>query len=222
MARTRALSPLEKEQVLSYFRATGSTRNYLLLRMLCATGFRIREALGLRIGDLALGQTVRTEITVERRRLKGGRSVYRRSVRSRRVVLTETLRQEWAAYLAERYAFGEWVRSDHLFQSRNGRNQPLSSNQAYDLIRAAADACGITGTIGCHSGRKTFAQEVYERTGHCLLKTQRALGHANVATTCAYLSVDDAEVDDAVRSLDDPLERVTQTFHCLGESSRKL
>jgi len=202
MARTRALSHSEKAVVLSYLRAKPNLRDYLLLRTLCATGFRIKEALSLRVCDVAIGQVIRSEITLDRKRMKGGRGDYKRSVRTRRVVLSDTLRKEWEVYLSERYTFRAWPGDEVLFASRNGENNPLSRRHAYEIIRGAARACGITGAIGCHSGRKTFAQEVYDRTGHCLMKTQRALGHANITTTCAYLFVDDADVDEAVRSLD--------------------
>jgi hypothetical protein len=50
--------------------------------------------------------------------------------------------------------------------------------------------------------RKTFAHGIYEKVDHDLVKTQRALGHANINSMVAYLGYEaDAEVADAILSL---------------------
>jgi site-specific recombinase XerC len=56
----------------------------------------------------------------------------------------------------------------------------------------------LTGTLGIHAMRKTFAHRVYENLSRDLVKTQRALGHANINSTVSYLSFADAEIDAAI------------------------
>ena len=46
--------------------------------------------------------------------------------------------------------------------------------------------------------RKTFADRVYEKLNHDLVKTQRALGHRNINSTVSYLSFREEEIDAAI------------------------
>jgi site-specific recombinase XerD len=46
--------------------------------------------------------------------------------------------------------------------------------------------------------RKTFANRLYERLGHDLFKTQKALGHQNVNSTVQYLHIAQAEINAAI------------------------
>jgi hypothetical protein len=49
--------------------------------------------------------------------------------------------------------------------------------------------------------RKTFAVAVHKQLGHDLRKTQLALGQSDINSTIKYLNVDQAEIDQAVRTL---------------------
>ena len=65
-------------------------------------------------------------------------------------------------------------------------------------MTAAYDTNGLIGKVRIHAMRKTFANRVYEKRNDDLLKTQRALGHASVASTVAYLSFREEEIDAAI------------------------
>jgi integrase len=52
--------------------------------------------------------------------------------------------------------------------------------------------------IGSHTLRKTFARLLYAALGHDLVRTSYALRHRSVATTVAYLSFHEEEVDAAI------------------------
>ncbi len=49
--------------------------------------------------------------------------------------------------------------------------------------------------------RKTFADKIYDRLGHDLIKTQKALGHKNINSTVSYLSFREEEIDEAILGL---------------------
>ena len=49
--------------------------------------------------------------------------------------------------------------------------------------------------------RKHFANKVYEKLGHDLVRTQRALGHKNINSTVSYLSYREEEIDAAILAL---------------------
>jgi integrase len=53
-----------------------------------------------------------------------------------------------------------------------------------------------------HSLRKAFGRDVYEATGHDLVATQHALGHASVQTTTAYLSADAGRITQAILGME--------------------
>lgn len=56
----------------------------------------------------------------------------------------------------------------------------------------------LTGKVGTHAMRKTFATRVYHQLNHDLVKTQRAMGHKNINSTVAYLSFVEDEIDQAI------------------------
>jgi len=55
--------------------------------------------------------------------------------------------------------------------------------------------------LAAHDLRRTFAQQVYEKT-HDLVACQKLLGHSSIETTRLYLEVDAASLRDAVEWLD--------------------
>ena len=48
--------------------------------------------------------------------------------------------------------------------------------------------------VAWHSMIKTFAQNIYQRVGGDLVKTQKALGHKNINSTISYLTCQDDDV----------------------------
>ena len=84
------------------------------------------------------------------------------------------------------------------FLSRKGVNRPITTVQVWRILHDAVVANELTGTLGTHTMRKTFAHRVYERLSRDLVKTQRALGHANINSTVSYLSCADEEIHAAI------------------------
>lgn len=193
----RPLSALEIDSLAREL----SARDGLLLRLGCATGFRISELLTLRVGDLYLGQEVRRELTIQRSSLKNGRGVHRKKIKSRRVVLGESIRQRLAEYLAITFGFIEPSPQQLMFGSRR-RGRCLGRKAYWKILYKAAERAGLNvERIGTHSMRKTFAAAVYLATGHDLLATQKLLGHQSPLTTASYLDVDEARLDRVVLAL---------------------
>jgi integrase len=99
---SRAFTTEEYEKILGRLRSTGRDRDALLLEMGSYLGFRISELLSLKVDDVAAAGVARNEIIVSRRNLKGGRGAHRRAVRSRRIVVPESLRHALTGYLQRR------------------------------------------------------------------------------------------------------------------------
>jgi site-specific recombinase XerD len=66
------------------------------------------------------------------------------------------------------------------------------------MLQRVYAACGLTGKLGTHSMRKTFARRIHAKLGRDLMKTQKALGHARVTSTVSYLSFAEEEIDEAI------------------------
>jgi len=104
-------------------------------------------------------------------------------------------------WLEELGKVAELTGETFIFRSRKGGNRPITRVQAYRILREACDACELTGKLGTHSMRKTFANKVYDALDNDLVKTQRALGHRNVNSTVQYLSFREEEIDEAILSM---------------------
>jgi site-specific recombinase XerD len=130
-------------------------------------------------------------VTVQRRHMK-------KKVEGRTVPLHPEAQEALQAWLTELAAEGLRLPSRYLFGNRKGVNRPISREHAWHLLTNAYATNGLSGTLGTHSMRKTFANGVYERLGHDLVKTQRAMGHKNINSTVSYLSFCESDIDEAI------------------------
>lgn len=158
------------------------------------TGFRISEILRLRRMDVVdhLG-TVRTSLSAG---AKGSCRSIPLSANARRTI------SDWLLAMDEQGRVG---RKEWLFIGQNGRR--LDRKQAWAILRKAVIQAGLSGRIGTHSMRKTFAARVHAyglnqvmagRKLDVMRLTSKALGHHSVEDTEAYLSFVESEVDEAI------------------------
>lgn len=195
----RPFTEQEYHRLCAHFTSTGHIRNRTLLVLGCGLGFRIRELLSLTVGHVWTGADIATEVTLARRSLKGGQGVHRRSIRSRRVVLSETIRSAIREHLA---VIGVDDLNRALFATARSDGRGMNPSQAYRILVDACVACGIDRTrVSSHSLRKTFVGRVYRASGFDLIKTQRIVGHSSPIITARYLETDSSDLDELVRSL---------------------
>jgi site-specific recombinase XerD len=64
----------------------------------------------------------------------------------------------------------------------------LQRGQAWQLLRDAAQAVGVTDPIGTHTLRKTFGYHAYQ-SGVDLAVIQQILNHSSPGTTLAYIGI---------------------------------
>lgn len=166
-------------------------RNFLLFVLGRLTGLRISELLSLRIKDVWQYSKPVSRVSVERKNTK-------KKVEGKTIVLNEVAKNAIEGYVK---SLGLVNGEDFLFKSRKGYNCHITKIQAYRIIKQAADSAKVSGKIGTHTMRKTFANQVYQKLGRDLAKTQKALCHKNIASTVCYLSVDDAEIEQAILAL---------------------
>jgi len=145
-------------------------RDRAVLELLYATGARVSELSGLRLGDLDLAQG---QLTVMG---KGSKErivpVHRKGIAVVRM------------YLATgRPMLARQDSDDHLFLSSRGR--PYSSDAIRRMFKRTLTCVGTIQSLSPHSMRHTFATHLVE-AGADLRTVQELLGHVALSTTQIY------------------------------------
>lgn len=149
-------------------------RDRALVELLYATGLRVSELVGLRVGDINL------RIGYLRCLGKGGRE--------RVVPIGRHAIAAVEQYLDTcRPALVRGADPARLFLTRTGR--PLDRTNAWRIVRRLARQAGLAGRVSPHTLRHCFATHLIEG-GADLRVVQDLLGHADVSTTQIYTHVD--------------------------------
>lgn len=194
MRGTRPFTDDEIEQISTSFEGRFARRDRAIFLLGLKSGFRISELLSLRISDLIQRGRLVDRVTVHRRHMK-------KRTEGRTVLLHPVAKSALTDWIDTAGAKLKLVPDSFVFQSRKGENKPITRVQFFRILARASAANGITGRLGTHSMRKTFANKIYEKLGGDLVKTQRALGHRNVNSTVQYLSFREAEIDEAILAI---------------------
>jgi integrase len=191
MIGSRPLTSDEITNVYNAFSGAYGMRDRALFVLGLKSGFRIAELLSLKVKDVWKDGQVVEAVSVARKEMKG-------KVAARRIPLNREeakVIEDWLGVL------GTHRPEAPLFESQR-KGRAISSVQAWRILERAYSAAGLTGKLGTHAMRKTFAHGVYEALAHDLVKTQRALGHKNINSTVSYLGFGtDAEINEAILSL---------------------
>ena len=97
------------------------------------------------------------------------------------------------------------LRGGWLFPGRNPV-EPLSARQFCRVVRAAAQAAGITKRVSPHTLRHSFATHLLEQDVDIRV-IQTLLGHAKLDTTALYTRV----ANSTIRAVTSPLDRLVQS-----------
>ena len=90
---------------------------------------------------------------------------------------------------------GEYLSTGtYIFKSRKGENRHITRQQAYRIIREAADKAGVMGCIGCHSLRKTFGYAA-RQSGAPTAVIMEIFNHSSYEITRRYLGIEQDEKD---------------------------
>ena len=157
-------------------------RNYCILRMMLNAGLRNSEVCDVRVGDLDL---------------TSGRLKVRGKGRKQRIVWVGEDDLEW---------LGKWMERRSTLPDPRGRlfstlkGGPVSPRYLQQMVKRMVARAGIEKEIHPHSLRHSFATDLYRKSKNLRI-TQKALGHASVATTEIYTHIVDDEMEEAMKSL---------------------
>jgi integrase/recombinase XerD len=150
-----------------------SLRDRALLELLYATGMRVSEAVALRINDV--------DMSTKRVFVVG------RDDETRRLSLASRAVEALSAYLDHgRDALLQGRAEQMLFVNQRGR--PLTRQGLWLIIKSYAEASGLGSDITPHTLRHSCAAHRLAQ-GAEPQQVRRLLGHANIATTQAYVDI---------------------------------
>jgi integrase/recombinase XerD len=169
------LSPAEVDRLLAASPETTpiGLRDRAMLELLYATGLRVSELIGLKIGDLQL--------------TAGYLTTFGKGRKERAVPVGEVALSVVSDYLHHGRPHLDKERgSAALFLNRNGKG--LTRQGFWKIIKRRALQAGISKNITPHTLRHSFATHLLEN-GADLRAVQTMLGHADIATTQIYTHV---------------------------------
>lgn len=152
-------------------------RNQMLWRVGCNTGLRISDIRILTAGDVR-GTHLVMRMTKTKKLI--------------RVPINPTLKKWLQSYIAN------LEDGDFLFSSREGWNKPLTRSRCYQIVRQAAEACGIP-RVGTHTMRKTFGYWFYKEKGD-VAALMELFGHSDPSVTLRYIGIIQADIDGLMKS----------------------
>ena len=202
-AGCRALTSEEVQELRNYFesRIGGEsdkfdlvTRNLSLIFFSLYTGFRISETLSLTVEDVYQFDHVTDSVYLKKCNTK-------KQVAGRTGVLNAKCQEILKHYLLH-YSMtnATTLISRPLFFSRKGG--ALGVWAAHKIFTDAFDAIELSGKMGTHVTRKTFASNVYKLVDRNIIDLQQAMGHQSIGSTQKYISADNEKVQSALLALD--------------------
>lgn len=179
MAQAKTLTTKELRRVLDHTATRRhAARNRAMILLTHWAGLRVGEVAALRIGDVIDGDgAVRSEIRLDAAQTKGKHA--------RKVFVGERTRRELMAYA--RTLAPKRTADAPLFTSNRGR--AFSANVACQTMNAIYAAAGVDGATS-HSGRRSFITTLASK-GIGVRVLASLAGHRSIATTQAYIDVND-------------------------------
>lgn len=157
----------------------GSIRNYMMFLFGIYSGLRISDILKFKVRD------VRGKDKIKLREKKTGKE--------KSFPINTKLKREIAKYVDGKKDY------EYLFPSRQGKNAPISRQQAYNIMSAAGKHFGLDN-LGTHTLRKTFGYHMYRQTKDAIT-IQKILNHASVEITLRYIGITQDTMDVAMKNL---------------------
>lgn len=87
---------------------------------------------------------------------------------------------------------------EYLFKSRKGENSPITTTQAYRIIKECGENIGLI-EIGTHTMRKTFGFFHYQQF-HDVALLQAIFNHSSPSITLRYIGINQEKIDASYRN----------------------
>ncbi|WP_198469009.1 tyrosine-type recombinase/integrase [Acetomicrobium sp. S15 = DSM 107314] len=168
---------------------------YLLFEFGIHTGLRVSDLRRLTFGDIieefkSGARRWRKEIWIlEQKTRKKGKA--RTITNRKRIIRIKGTELEYVIK-SQLSPISQWDLSEPLFPSRrlgeNGETRALGRIRIWEILRMAAEACGIEERVGTHTMRKTFGYHFYRKTRDIAV-LQKIFGHSTPEITLRYIGI---------------------------------
>lgn len=181
-----ASEPIRSKQNLhdmaDYYLRRGQLRNYALIILGAHTALRISDLLRFRWDDLCDFDKgcLRFHITI----------LEKKTGKTKTIALNKQAMKALKLYFYHK----PQNPNDFVFSNNRRDKAAISRVQAYRIIRAAADAVGVKGTVSCHSLRKTFGYHAW-KSGVPVPLIMDIYNHSSYDVTRRYLGINQDERD---------------------------
>ena len=152
-----------------------SERNYILFLFGINTGLRISDIIKVKVEDIHDGYIYIRE---------------KKTRKARQILITTTLKRDLDPFIKNKEGF------EYVFRSRKGRNQPITRQTAYAIIKQAAKECEIPD-VGTHSLRKTYGYHHYKEFNNIALLMDE-FNHSSPDITLRYIGIQQDNRDQAM------------------------
>ncbi len=164
--------------IADYLRARNE-RDYVMFMFGIYTGLRISDSRKFRVRD------VRDRSCIMIREQKTGKE--------KKFQINDELKPILKDYIADKKDF------EYLFKSRKGKNEPITRQQAYNILNDAAQAFGLY-SIGTHTMRKTWGYHLYQQT-HDAVTIMEICNHSDISVTLRYIGINQDVKDSTMKRL---------------------
>lgn len=183
MNTVEPIRSLEKvEEIYRYLKNSGkkdADRDALLFLMGIYTGLRISDIRKFRVRDC-----------------------YNKYYSIQELKTNKKKKYDWNPYLKRE--LDEYIKDknpdDYLFKSRKGKNQPITRQRAYTIIKEACNACGVYN-VGTHTLRKTFGWFLYKLSKKNIGMIMKILNHSSESMTLGYIGITQEENNNAMKKM---------------------
>lgn len=183
---------MELKKFKNYYRTTApNNRNYLLVTIGLNTALRISDILKLQWMDVydSARNCFRSHICLTEHKTGKISKIY----------INENLLEAltiYRSFLSDTQA----PPTDGEYLFRGTGREPISRVQAYRIIKNAAIACEIPGSISPHSLRKTFGYFAW-KSGIAPVMLMNLFNHSSFEITKRYLGIDQDDRDSVFRNI---------------------
>lgn len=185
MKEVQPIRDTDQIEMMKDYLKNWNRRNFLLFIIGLNSGLRISDIVPLKVKDFE-----HEHLELKEKKTRKAKTFY----------INDAIRKEVNAYVKEK----DLKPYDYLFESRKrstkkgyeGQRQPISTNQAWKILKQAAKEFGIQ-KVGTHTMRKSFGYHLYKKTGSVALLME-IFNHSSPDITLKYIGINQEEQDKEV------------------------
>ncbi|MBU3145738.1 tyrosine-type recombinase/integrase [Clostridium sp. CF012] len=144
-----------------------------------------------------LGRRISDMLKFKVRDVKNKDYVYFRESKTNKeakIVINDELKKIYKDYIKDMKDY------EFLFQSREGKNKPITRQRVWQILNEAADFFEYKENIGCHTLRKTFGYWLYKQSKD-VMGIKELLNQSDIAITKRYIGINQDSKDSLVKGL---------------------